>query len=310
LWSNDGTVDFGDFAGFASAFTGPPAGTYTILDSSADYGPMPANSIASCDDGTPDACYRIMVAGPRPALHWDANLEEDVSFGGGQLWKIHIGDSFTDVPRSQPFYAKIETLLHHGITSGCNATQYCPGTVVSRGQMAIFIAKGIAGAGELVPTTGKVGSSSYKCSPGGNSLFTDVSPTDSFCKHVHYLAAQNVTLGCGNNQFCPGETVTRDAMASFIAKAIVAPQGGAGVPLTYGPDPNTGFSYSCNAASPNIHFTDVPVSNPFCKDVHFLWAKGVVTGCSATQYCPTLTVNRDGMAKFIVNGFSLQLYGP
>ena len=99
-------------------------------------------------------------------------------------------------------------------------------------------------------------------------------------------------------------------MASFIAKAIVAPQGGSGVPVTYGPDPNTGLSYSCSAGSPNIHFTDVPVSSPFCKHIHFLWAKGVVDGCSDTQYCPGSNVNRDAMAKFIANGFNLQLYGP
>jgi S-layer homology domain len=309
FWSNDGGENFADVTGLAG-FTGPGGATYNIPDGSSDYGPMPPHSIASCDDGTPDACYRVMVAGSRPSLHWDANFQEIMSLGGGESWKVHIGDSFADVPRSQPFYPKIETLLHYGITSGCNATQYCPDEAVSRGAMAIFIAKGIAGSGPLVPTAGTLSGSGYNCAPGGTSLFSDVLPTDSFCKHVHYLAAENVTLGCGNGQFCPGETITRDAMASFIAKAIVAPKGGAGVPLTYGPDPGTGLSYSCNPASPNIHFVDVGVSSPFCKHIHFLWAKGIVSGCAANQYCPALNVNRDAMAKFIANGFGLALYGP
>ena len=201
-----------------------------------------------------------------------------------------MGDSFTDVPRSQPFYKKIETLLHYGVTSGCTATQYCPGTPVNRAQMAIFIAKAMTGFGNSVPVTGMLSGilfgSSYNCKAGGNSLLLDVAPTDSACRHAHYLAARNVTLGCGSNDFCPNAPVTRDAMASFIAKAILARGGGNAVPISYGPDPNTGLSYSCNRASPAVHFIDVPASSAFCKHIHYLWAKGIVTGCSATRYCP------------------------
>jgi hypothetical protein len=240
-------------------------------------------------------------------------LHEDLSIGGGQLWTLHVGDSFTDVPRSEPFYKKIETMLHFGITAGCDTALYCPNDAVPRDQMAIFIAKALAGGGEYVPTTGNLRGipfgSTYNCAPGGNSLFVDVAPTDSFCRHVHYLASRNVTLGCGNFKYCPSPVVTRDAMASFIAKAVAATGGGDAVPLTYS-DPGTGRSYSCAAGSPNLHFTDVPVSNAFCKHIHYLWAKGIVDGCTPTKYCPGSQVPRDVMAKFIANGFGLQLYGP
>ncbi len=311
-WSNVGAGSFANLTGLAS-FSGPSGTFYFIYDASASYGLVPSGSFAECNDGSELACYLVATELPRPTQHWDAGLQESLSAGGAQFWKLHLGDSFTDVPRAQPFYRKIETLLHNGITSGCSAAKYCPGNPVPRDQMAIFIAKALAGSGESVPTTGTVFfpglpfGSTYNCSPGGTSLFFDIDPTDIFCKHVHYLAAQNVTLGCGGFKFCPGSTVTRDAMASFIAKAVVAPQGGAGVPETFS---ESGRSYSCSAASPNIHFTDVPASHPFCKHIHFLWAKGIVSGCSATQYCPGQPVNRDAMAKFIANGFGLQLYGP
>ena len=81
------------------------------------------------------------------------------------------------------------------------------------------------------------------------------------------------------------------------------------MPLSYS-DAGTGLSYSCDAASPNIHFTDVPVTDSFCKHVHFLWARGFIGGCSATEYCPTSDVTRDQMAKFLANAFELRLYGP
>jgi hypothetical protein len=300
-------------SGTASTFLGPLDGFHNIEDASADYGSTAPLASTNCHDATAGQdCYRMFVtsADHGGVTHWDATFDETLSTGGVKTWTLHVGSSFSDVPESEPFYKRIETLLHFGITSGCTPATYCPGEVVNRDQMAIFIAKGIAGLGELVPSAGTVGGQPYDCSPGGASLYSDVSPTDSFCKHVHYLGAQNVTLGCGTGLYCPGEAITRDAMASFIAKAIVAPGGGAVVPLTYGPDPMTGLSYSCAAGSPNLHFADVPASNPFCKHIHYLWAKGIISGCSATQYCLTQPVARDAMAKFIANGFGLQLYGP
>ena len=309
-WSNRETLPV-DLHGSVTptGFSGPPGPTYTLLDATAAYGGMAAGTVAGCYDGSPNACYAVQVSNGRPATHWDVTLEEDLDVPGSQIWTLHVGDSFTDVPRSQPFYKKIETMLHNGITAGCNETQYCPATAVSRGQMAIFIAKGIAGAAEDIPTAGTLNGQPYACGPGGVSRFSDVAPTDSFCRHAHYIGSQNVTLGCSASTYCPGQTVTRDAMASFIAKAIVAPGGGAAVPLTY-TDPVTSRSYSCTAGGPHIHFTDVPPSSPFCKHIHYLWAKGIVDGCTATTYCPSAPVARDAMAKFIANGFGLQLYGP
>ena len=211
---------------------------------------------------------------------------------------------------SQLFYRKIETILHNGITSGCTTTTYCPSDAVPRSQMAIFVAKAIAGPGGTIPVSGNLNGTPYNCSVGGTSAFTDVAPTDTFCRQVHYIAVQNVTLGCGPSLYCPTELVSRLDMSAFIAKGMVAPAGGDGVPLTYGPDPNTGLQYSCDPSSPNIHFVDVPATNSFCKHAHFLWAKGVIGGCTATEYCPDPPVARDAMAKFLANAFSLQLYGP
>jgi hypothetical protein len=299
--------------GAASGFTGPAGPDYVIDDSMADYGSIGAGAVKGCFAATAN-CYQLTVStggGARPATHWDASFLETITTGDpAKQWALHVGDSFTDVPRSQPFYKKIETLLHNGITAGCTAATYCPGDPVQRSQMAIFIAKGIAGGGSNVPSSGALNAQPYDCRVGGVSLFTDVAPGDIFCKHVHYIATQNVTLGCATGKYCPTDNVLRLDMAAFIAKAVVAPQGGAGVPQTYGPDPVTGLSYSCSAASPNLHFADVPVTNTFCKHVHYLWARGIIGGCSATKYCPGDPVTRDAMSKFLSNAFHLQLYGP
>jgi hypothetical protein len=308
VWSNDSTF-FSALVGSIASVEGPFGPTYTLLDGSASYGITSPGGLAGCNDGNPNPCYAVQVGGTRPATHWDATVQENLVGGGSKTWKLHLGDSFADVPRGQPFYKKIETLLHSGVTSGCDPTHYCPAAAVSRGDMALFIARGLAGGGGFVPRTGRWNGQPYDCSPGGISRFGDVSPDDAICRHVHYLAARNVTLGCSASLFCAGQTITRDAMASFIAKAVVAPGGGNAVPVSY-TDPTTSRTYSCLSGGANIHFTDVAVSNAFCKHIHYLWAKGIVDGCTATTYCPSSPVARDAMAKFIANGFGLQLYGP
>ena len=308
-WTNTGSSTQ-SFTGSSPSFSGPPGATYTLVDAAADYGSVNAGATNDCFTATAN-CYEVSVSNPgtRPAGHWDTLLQENLSAATPKTWTLHVGHSFTDVPTSQPFYKRIEALLHSGITAGCTPTQYCPNDQVSRGQMSLFIGRGIAGSGAAIPLRGKVNGTDYNCTAGGTSIFTDVAPDDITCKSVHYIAAQNVTLGCSPTQYCPTSNVKRIEMAAFVAKAIVAPQGGAGVPVTY-TDPVTHLHYSCDAGSPDTHFTDVTASNVFCKHVHYLWAKGVVTGCTATQYCPDDPVTRDAMSKFLGAAFNLQLYGP
>ena len=296
--------------GTGSNLGGPAGGTYTFNDATADYGSIAEGDSTDCDTATGD-CYQLTVSGsPRPAQHWDASFLETLSNDLSKTWTVHVGESFTDVPTSQLFYRSIESVLHAGITTGCTTTTYCPGDQVTRSQMSLFLARGVAGGGFAIPASGTLGGSAYRCGAGGNSLFSDVLPTDIFCRSVHYLAVQNVTAGCSATQYCPTPNVTRLEMSAFVARAVVAPGGGAAVPLTYGPDPVTGFSYSCDPNGSNTHFDDVPASNSFCKHAHFLWAKGMISGCGPTTFCPGAAVTRDAMARFLTNGFGVQLYGP
>ncbi len=46
---------------------------------------------------------------------------------------------FLDVSAANPFFAYIQKMKDLGITSGCGASQYCPGDPTTRGQMAVFL---------------------------------------------------------------------------------------------------------------------------------------------------------------------------
>ena len=305
-WKNVTHTGF-DATGQVLTLSGPAPGAYFLTDDLALYGSLSPGGTAGC--AATNDCYAASITQPtsRPSTHWDASLEESLDTTDGKVWSVHVGNSFSDALRTHPFYVKIETLLHNGVTGGCSPTSYCPSQTVTRDQMAIFLAKVVAQAVANIPTQGKIDGNSYDCSPGGASLFTDVQPTDPFCKHVHYLAYWGVTKGCTTSQFCPSAQVDRSSMAAFLVRGLL---GGALVPVVRNSDAVTGRSYNCQSATPNVFFMDVPQTHPFCAPIHYLWARGFIGGCGADTYCPAGLVTRDAMAKFLANTFDLKLYGP
>jgi hypothetical protein len=51
--------------------------------------------------------------------------------------------SFGDVPPNHPFFPFVEALVASGITAGCGGGNYCPDAPLTRGQMAVFLSKGL-----------------------------------------------------------------------------------------------------------------------------------------------------------------------
>jgi S-layer homology domain len=51
--------------------------------------------------------------------------------------------TFSDVPTSHPFFQFVEALADSGITAGCGTGIYCPDAPLTRGQMAVFLAKAL-----------------------------------------------------------------------------------------------------------------------------------------------------------------------
>jgi hypothetical protein len=285
-WRNMG-VAAQSFGGSAAAFTGPgvPGNpTYTIDDGAAGYGPIAVAAAASCREPSPD-CYALSVSVPsiRPVQHWDATLDETLipldEHGATQRWTVHVGDSFADVPRSNPFYRFIETLLHNGVTGGCTGTAYCPAVSTARGQMAVFTLVAKEGPSYSPPA----------CEPP--NIFTDVPESSSFCRWIEELSRRGVVSGCGPGLYCPGDAVSRQQMAVFVLGT-----------LDPGLDPPA-------CVPPNI-FTDVPETSLFCRWIEELARRGVVAGCAPGLYCPAQPVSRAQMGVFISVTFGLSLYGP
>lgn len=95
----------------------------------------------------------------------------------------------------------IDALAAAGVSHGTSATTFAPQACVTRGQMAMFIARGFS-----VPASSV-------------DAFGDDDGTTAEAA-IDAVAAAGITTGTGPNSFSPREPVTRGQMASFIARSL------------------------------------------------------------------------------------------
>ena len=188
-------------------------------------------------------------------------------FGEPDYWYAFAGDPqrtpaggqgaplpFSDISGS-PFQADIQWLVDQGITSGCGGGRFCPRAVVTRDQMASFIARALG-----LPAAG-----------------TDYFGDDNGSIHeadINRVAAAGITNGCAAGLYCPGAQVRRDQMASFLARALALPATG-------------------------TNFFGDDAGNQHEPDINRVAAAGVTNGCGPGAYCPQGSVTREQMAAFL-----------
>ena len=128
------------------------------------------------------------------------------------------GTVFGDVPISNPFASWIEQLAGWRITGGCGAGNYCPNNPVTRAQMAVFLLKAKHGSAYTPPAC--------------TGVFDDVPCPSQYANWIEELAAENITGGCGGNDYCPDNPNTRGQMAVFLVKTFGLEIYGAKLPPT------------------------------------------------------------------------------
>ena len=277
-WRNVGTQAIA-IDGALTHHTGPAGPAYSIPDAAASYGTIAVGGNASCTAA--NNCYSVAnTAATRPMIHWDSTVVETMTpTGAAKTWTLHVGNSFAEVPPSNPFFRFIEMLLHRGVTGGCTATNYCPSSSTTREQMAVFVILSKEPPGYVPPAC-----------VAGAEIFNDVPASSPFCRWIEELSRRGVVSGCGNGAYCPSNPVTREQMAVFVLRTL---------------DPTLNPP-AC--APPNL-YGDVPESSPFCRWIEELTNRGVVTGCGGGNYCPSAAVTREQMGVFLAVTFGLTLYG-
>ena len=189
----------------------------------------------------------------------------------GVLEKGWVVD-FLDVPDSHQFHSFVTTLVSNAITVGVGGGLYGVDQATLRQQMAVFILKAKHGLCYTPPPC--------------QGVFGDVPCSSNFAPWIEAMAAEGITGGCGNNNFCPTNPVRRDQMAVFLLKG------------------EHGSSYTppqCQGT-----FPDVTCPSAFADWIEQLAVEQITSGCGNGLYCPLANNTRGQMAVFITKTFGLQ----
>jgi hypothetical protein len=186
---------------------------------------------------------------------------------------------FFDVASGHWAASEIEACVQAGVVSGYGDGTYQPGDPVTRDQMAVYISRALAGGDENVPE--------FTDTP----TFPDVGSEHWAFDYVEYAADQNVVGGYEDGTYHPEFEVTRDQMAVYVARALVAPDGEDGLAGYVPADPR--------------NFPDVASDFWSYKHVEYCVENGVVAGYEDGYYHPEIVVTRDQMAVYIARAFGL-----
>lgn len=181
------------------------------------------------------------------------------------------GGSFIDDDGSVHESA-IEAIRTAQVTEGCDPVgdRFCPGSTVTRAQMAVFLLRALEVSETLSVTPS----------------FTDVDETDWYFGAVETMAASGVAAGYADGSFRPHASVTRGEMAVFLLRALKE-------------DPVVGLTT----------FTDVSPEAFYAGAVERMLQLRITNGCSTDplRYCPGGAVTRAEMASFLARAFGFPL---
>jgi hypothetical protein len=207
--------------GLSAQSTCTTLGTQTCAPVFTDLGQFPTESAEVVEHGIMTGCAGNLFCPTAGVTRGDMAVYLENAKHLGQVYSLPAAQGvFADVPVGFPLACWVEQIKADGITNGCATSplRYCPETLVTRMQMAFFMLKAKEGGGYTPPAC--------------QGTFEDVPCTgtnSSFAPYVEELARRCITTGCGcNNQthkplFCPGSTTTKDAMAAFMSRMVLAP---------------------------------------------------------------------------------------
>ncbi|MBN1460161.1 MAG: S-layer homology domain-containing protein [Armatimonadetes bacterium] len=164
--------------------------------------------------GYPDGSYQPDwdLSRSQMAVFIARSLVTPTGEAGVEAYDPPATPTFWDVPTHFWSYPHIELLHELGVVGGYPDGAYRPNKDVTRDQMAVYIARGIA---DPIGEDGLVG-----YAPPAESSFSDVAVDHWARRYIEYVAEEEVVFGYPDGFYRPQRRVTRDQMAVFISRAF------------------------------------------------------------------------------------------
>jgi hypothetical protein len=175
----------------------------------------------------------------------------------------------------------IKILYEQGFIAGCSTDplMYCPEQAMTRSESAVFVERGLYGAGYLPPDPSA-------------TIFSDVPLWEWFAKWANGLWDDGYTAGCGTDPliYCPLQEHTRTEGSVFFLRMM---QGTDYVP-----------------PSPVGIFADVPLQFWGARWIEAAYNAGIVPECETSpelKFCPLDPLDRAMAAYMMVQAKGLQI---
>ncbi len=257
---------------------------------------------ASFDMGA--ATPQLWIADVGQGSREEVNRVNAATAGINYGWRCREGKAaYTSCGSAGPFQDPIVDYTH--VNGNCSVTggvvyrgsiqedfvghyvlgDYCSGriwTIAAGGSSLLFHRDTSA----LITSFGEAENGEVYMTDHGGRLYRVVAPpfsditNNSFFNEILWLYYEGITGGCGGGKFCPTGSVTREQMASFLARALKLP------------------------ATTTDYFTDDDAS-AHEGDINRVAAAGITGGCDTNRYCPRSNVTREQMASFLVRALKL-----
>jgi hypothetical protein len=160
--------------------------------------------------GFSDHLYRPAMSVSRAAMA--VYLSRALAGGDAGVPEVSGEPRFADVTADHWAARYVEYAAAANIVTGYADGFFHPDWTITRGQMAVFIARA------MVDPTGDEGLASY--TPPATATFSDVRWNYWAYKHIEFIAGRGVAQGFTDGTFRPAVTCTRDQMAVYVARAF------------------------------------------------------------------------------------------
>ncbi len=178
-------------------------------------------------------------------------------------------EDMKDIPAKAWYYGDAAYVLAKGIMKGTSATTFGPNEPITRGQFVTILGRyaGISDSGSAAPTTTK---------------FSDVKATSYYASHVAWAVENGITKGTGETTFAPEAKISRQDMATMIARfaetmEIGLPDGSGAAPFS----------------------DDKEISSYAKTAVYSMVGAEIINGIGNNRFAPKQTATRSQAAKII-----------